>query len=148
ADRNRLDRLTCWNEVRVIIVGQGGGQIVGNKRLREGDRHEMQTISKHQPGHRPHRLAGNQHRGGDFAALDLLDGFGLRHADFFDLDIERFEDVAHRVAGSAALGVEIDLEALQLVDRGDAGAGDEVDLLVEQLGDVDNLVFGLTHAFV
>src|SRR5205823_1134776 len=53
-----------------------------------------------------------------------------------------FEDVARRQLRAAADVAEVDLLAGELIDRGDAGVGThhEVHLLVEQLGDVDDLV--------
>src|SRR5579871_202026 len=108
----------------------------------------MQPVTAAQLQHRAHRLAGDQRRRRDLAAPHLLERLKLRHADFFDLDAERVEEVAHRVAGAAALGVEVDLETAQLLDRRDVGPGDEMDLFIEQLGDVDDLVFGLPHAFI
>src|SRR5215469_8611405 len=108
----------------------------------------MQAVRATEFGHRSCRFAGDQSRSGDFATLELFEGFCLRHADFLDLDAEAFEDIAHRVAGSATSCIEVDLETLQLRDRGDVGACDEMGLLIEELGNIDDLVFGLAHPFI
>ncbi len=46
----------------------------------------MQPVLAAELGHQTDRLARDQRRGSDFAALDLFDGFDLRHADFLGLD--------------------------------------------------------------
>ena len=60
--------------------------------------------------HRPHRFTRNQNRGSYLTALDLFEGFGLRHADFLNLNAKGLEDIAHRVTRSAALCIEVDLK--------------------------------------
>src|SRR5262249_48141768 len=95
-----------------------------------------------------YRFACNQNGGGKFAALDLFEGFRLRHADFLDLDAERLEDVAHRITCSAALCIDVDRKTSQLLDRGNIGSRNEMDLLGKQLGEIDDLVVGLPHPLI
>ena len=69
----------------------------------------------------------------------LLEGPQLRQDHFLAAGIEPPEHLAHGVVGTAARFVEIDFLALEVIDRGDAGAGDEMHLEGEQPGDGDDL---------
>ncbi len=94
-------------------------KIIANKLGRIRDWHEMQPVIDVEPGHGPHRLAGDQSRRSDLAGLELFEGFELRHAHFFDLDSENLKQVPHRVARSATSCVDVNLLALKLCNRCD-----------------------------
>jgi hypothetical protein len=94
-DRARIDGFTGQNELRVVGMVEGRRQVVADELRGRRDRDKMQAVIAGQPGDRARRLAGDQGGGGDLAALDLLQGFDLRHADFLDLDVEGLEEVPH-----------------------------------------------------
>lgn len=124
-----------------------GRQVVGTQRGRLGNRQEMQAALEQ--GHRSRRLSGDQDHGCDLPAFEFREGFSLREDDFLDLDVEAPEHIAHGIAGAASARVEIDLLPLQLVERGDIIADNDVGLFIcGQLGDVDDLVVEAANLLV
>src|SRR5262249_33769779 len=108
--------------------------------LQERDRDEVHSALELQIGDELGGFAGDVSRRGNIAGLEHFQGLALDDVDFFDLDSEAFEDIAHRLTGAAAHLVDVHPAAVELFDRRDVATGDQMDFFVEQLGNVYDFV--------
>src|SRR5262249_50105512 len=138
--RNRIDRFTFGNEVGIVLVRQGRGEIVVAQGLRKRNRYQTISIARLKLSDRTGRFAGRNKGCGDLALRKLVESVSRAKVDFVNVDIEAAENVPCGHLGAAALGVEIHLASAQLLERGDVGASHEVNFIVGNLHDVDELV--------
>ncbi len=144
-----LDGLAGRDQVRIILVSKIGRQVLGVRDfLRERDRDEVHSALELQVRYQLSGLAGDVGRRRNLAGLKHFKSLALDDVDFFDLDSKALEDIAHGLARAAARLVNVHLAAVELLDRGDVAAGDQMHFFVEQLGDVDDFVVILAERLV
>src|SRR5215470_921897 len=138
---NGLDDLSGRNQVRIVIVSEIGRQVLRRRDfLRERDRDEVYSAHELQIRDQLGGFAGDVSRRRNLTGLEHFKSPTLDYVDFFDLDPEALEDVAHRLARTAPSLVNVHLAAVELFDRRNVTTGDQMHFFVEQLGDVDDFV--------
>ena len=97
----------------------------------------MRVLERREPRH---RLGSEDECRGDLARLQLQDRVGVGQMHHLHSDAERLEDEMRGDVGAASLVAEIHRFAVELLDVGNVGPGEDMDLLGEQLGDIGDLV--------